>query len=292
MRLGEPRGHVVEGSAQIADLVTGAGRRPRLEVAVADAPGDRRELPDRADHDGAHRHRQDGRGGQDRQHRDQDLAVPVAPDLAEDGLHRRRDTHHRAHFVIAAVAALTPFLVEDRVVQGEERDATLHFERLLRRHGLQSPGEERARHRRARRSLHLRDVLHDFVREPGSASDLRGGRHIGERLDAVAAVDHQGFERRGVLHGLGPQLTQLLDQAPGDVGPLLQHGGLDARHDSLGEPPDRLLVLLDEGRRLALDRHDRRDSESDDQDRDDQQGDLEREPGAEHRPRAGIIGPV
>ena len=32
-------GHVVEGGAELADLVAGGRRRPRLEVAVADAPG-------------------------------------------------------------------------------------------------------------------------------------------------------------------------------------------------------------------------------------------------------------
>src|SRR5207253_719119 len=94
---GEPRRHVVERAPELADLVARLGWRPRLEIAVADAPGDRRECHDRPDDDGAHRHRQDGRGGQDRQRGDHDLAVPVAADLGEDRLHRGRDPHHRAH---------------------------------------------------------------------------------------------------------------------------------------------------------------------------------------------------
>ncbi len=77
----EPRRHVVEGSAELPDLVARALRHPRPEVAVADAPGDGRERRDRPDDDGAHRHRQDGRSGEDRQRRDEDLAVAVAPDL-------------------------------------------------------------------------------------------------------------------------------------------------------------------------------------------------------------------
>ena len=289
---GEPRRHVVERAPELADLVARLGWRPRLEIAVADAPGDRRECHDRADDDGAHRHRQDGRGGQDGQHGDEDLAVPVAADLAEDRLHRGRDPHHRAHLVIAAVAALTLLLVEDRIVLREERDAVLDLQRLLGGQGLQGPGEERARHRRAGRPLHLRDVLHDVVREPGGTGDFGDGREVGERLDAVAAIDHQRFERGRVGDRVGPQLAELLDEAAGDVGPLLQHRGFDAGHDRLGEPSDRLLVLLDQCRRLALDRHDRRDAEPDDQDRHDQQGDLERQPGPEHHARAGIIGPV
>ena len=133
----------------------------------------------------------------------------------------------------------------------EERDAVLDLQRLLGGQGLQGPGEERARHRRAGRPLHLRDVLHDVVREPGGTGDFGDGREVGERLDAVATIDHQRFERGRVGDRVGPQVAELLDETAGDVGPLLQHRGLDAGHDRLGEPSDRLLVLLDECRRLA-----------------------------------------
>src|SRR5262249_36579847 len=44
--LGEPRGHVVERAAQLPDLIAGSRQGPCLEVAVADAPGDRLERPD------------------------------------------------------------------------------------------------------------------------------------------------------------------------------------------------------------------------------------------------------
>jgi hypothetical protein len=286
---------------------------PSSPISSRAAAGDRREHPDRPDHDRAHRHRQDGRGGQNRQDGDQDLTVPEAPDLAEDGLHRRRDAYYRPHLVIAAVTALTLFLVKDRIVQGVERDAARRLQRFLRRQGLERPGKERARHRRAGRALHLFDVLHDVGREAGRSGNLHGGGHVGERLDTVAPVDHQRFERRGPRDRPGAQLAQLLDEAPRHVGALLQHCRLDARHHRLGEAADRLLVLLDQGRGLPLDGHDGRDAESDDQDSHDQEGDLEREPRAQHRPllnaprpagpqprdglqraqpRAGIIGPV
>ena len=42
---------------------------------------------------------------------------------AKHRLHRGGHAHHRAHLVIAAVAALALLLVEDRVVQREEGGA-------------------------------------------------------------------------------------------------------------------------------------------------------------------------
>ena len=165
----------------------------------------------------------------------------------------------------------------------EERDAIFDLERLLGLERLQGPREQRTGHGRPGRALHLGDVLHDFVGEAGRAGDLFGCRHVGERLDPVAPVDRQVLERRA-LGGLGgAQLPKLLDQAASDVWALLEHRRLDARDHSLGEAPHSLLVLLEQRRRLALDRNDRRHPEADDQDRHDQQGDLDREPRPEHR---------
>src|SRR2546425_759708 len=55
--------------------------------------------------------------------------------------------------------------------------------------------------------------------------------------------------------------------------------------DALGrrEPAGRHLVLVDQGIRLAPDRDDRRGAEAKDEHDHDEQPDLDREPGAEHR---------
>ena len=75
---GQPRGHLVEGGAELADLVAGAHGRPRLEVAGADATGGAGELAERAHHDAAHGHGQHAAGGHDRQAADEELAVAMA----------------------------------------------------------------------------------------------------------------------------------------------------------------------------------------------------------------------
>ena len=173
------------------------------------------------------------------------LAVAVTPHLGEDRLHGRRHAHHRPHRVVVAVAALTPLLVGDRVVQREVGRAGARLERLLRLPALDRALERLALHRGPGRARHAPDVLDHVGREPGRAVHLHHRGQIGEGLDAVAPV------HRELLHGR--RRPQLLDDGPGDIRALLQHRPLDARHQRRGQTPGRHLVLLHHEVGLALD---------------------------------------
>src|SRR4030095_9403654 len=122
------------------------------------------------------------------------------------------------------------------------------------------------------------DVVHHVLGQAGVLVHLHRGRHIGERLHAGPTEHGQAFDRSGGL--------QLLEHRTGDVGPLLEHGALDAGHQGRGEPPRRDLALLHEQRRFALDRQDGGGAEADNEDDDDEDRDLEREARPDHRLRS------
>ena len=212
------------------------------------------------------------RDGEDR---DEDLLVALALDLREDRRHGGRHPHHGAHRVVGAVTALAALLVRHRVEQREERHAVLRLQRLLDLLRLDGPREERPAGRRGRGPLHLLDVGQDLGREVGVLLDLLEGGEVGEGLDAVAAVDVEPFHGRRAL--------ELLEHGAGDVGALLEHGRLDARHQGGGEAARGHLALLDEQALFAAQRPDGRGSEADDHDGHDQQGDLGGQPRPEHR---------
>ena len=110
---GQPARHVVEGRAELADLVAAAHGRPRLEVALADPAGRRRQLR----RSGGSR-----RGAWPRCSTAAAATIVSTPiriwrlrwrrTSAKHRLHRGVHAHHRAHLVVAAVAALALLLVQ------------------------------------------------------------------------------------------------------------------------------------------------------------------------------------
>ena len=96
-----------------------AGARA-AKVALADPPGDPRQLVNGPHHHEAHGHREHGRRRHDGEDRDHDLAIALHLDLGQHRLHRRRHAHHRAHLVVGAVASLASLLVGDGLVEDEQ----------------------------------------------------------------------------------------------------------------------------------------------------------------------------
>jgi len=75
-----------------------------------------------------------------------------------------------------------------------------------------APGEERTRHRGARRALHLRDVLMTSSASRRCGRTSLDGRQSVKRLDSVAAIDHQGSDRGESSTRLARSSQQLLDE--------------------------------------------------------------------------------
>ncbi|HEU5321960.1 MAG TPA: hypothetical protein VFX28_14230 [Methylomirabilota bacterium] len=280
---GQALRHVVEGGAHLAQLVAAGRGRARREVAAAHPPRRRRQRLQRAHDHRAHGHGEHGARRHDGEEADEDLAVAVALDLGEDGLHRGGHAHDRPHGVVGAVAALALLLVGDRMDEREVAGAVVRLQGFLALARLHGPREERPAHRRPRRPRHPGDGGQHAGGEPGRAVDLNGRREVGEGLHPVAPVD------RELLHGRGG--AQLLDDHAGDVGPLLEHGALDARHEGGRQAPRGHLLLLHEQLGLALQRHHGGGAEADDEDGDDEQGELDGQAGADQQgpPRHGRV---
>ena len=271
---GEMGRHVVQRRAQLGQLVARGRGSAHLEVAFPDAARDPGQLMDRPDHDAAHADREHHRRRRDREEPDQDLPVALCAHLGEDRLHGGRHAHHRPHPALGAVTPLALLLVRDGLVQREERDAVVVFERLLRLHRLDGAGEERARHRAARLAAHLLDGRDHVLGQLRLLAHLAQRLEVGEGLDAVAPEHGEAFHGRRAL--------EVLDQPPRDVRPLLEHGRLDAGHDRRDEAARGHLALLDEEVALALDGEHGGRAEADDQHDHDEQRDLGREAEPEH----------
>jgi hypothetical protein len=158
---GEPLGHLVEGQAELSDLVPRAHGRARREVAPAHPPGRPGQRGDRAHHDVAHGESEERAGHRDGQDGDEDLLIALALDLRENRDHGGRHPHHGAHRVIGAVTTLTALLVRHGVEQGEEGHPVPGLQRLLdllRRDGAREEGPPG---RGGRGPLHLLDVGQD-----------------------------------------------------------------------------------------------------------------------------------
>ena len=268
--LSQPARHLVEGGAELPELVAGGQNGPSLEVTVAYPTGRGGQHRHRADHDPAHGHREHGGRGDDGQPGDEDLAVAKTVHLREHRPHRRRDLDDGPYLVVTAVAALAPLLIGDGMQEDEQRDPVSHVHGFLRLPRLHHALEQRAGQRGRRRPLHLADIGHHRRREIGVLPHLLESGQIGEGLDSVAPVDHQALD--------GRRLLELLDHRPGDVRPLLQHGAFDAGHDRLGEVAGGHLVLLHEQRGFAPDGPDRGGAEADDENQHDEDGDFHRQP--------------
>ena len=110
--------------------------------------------------------------------------------------------------------------------------------------------------------------MEQSVPQESSHIPLIAGSAEASSVETAAAID-QAVEKND-----DPEVAEILDDAASDVGPLGEHGGLDARDQRADEPARRHLVLLDEQLALPLDRQEGRHAEPHDQHQDDQDGDL------------------
>ena len=112
---------------------------------------------------------------------------------------------------------------------------------------------------------------------PAKALTASDGLEIGEGLDTVSPVD--------VDPAHVPELgAELLDEAPDDVGPRLEHPVLDGGQDGGRQEPGGLPVLPLERDALASEVQSEEGAEAEDQDADDECQDLGPEPFAEEAP--------
>ena len=216
---------------------------------------------------------------------DQELAVAGAGHLLVERLEAEADPHHPAHRVARSVALLAGLAVLERAEEGQDAAPVELLGELLGLGGLHGAAEQRMVDALARLSTEPRDALDQIGLEAGVGVDLLDGGEVGEGLDAVLPVH--------VDPAHVPQLSaQLLDEAPRDVGPGLEHPVLDGGEDGGRQHAGGLPMARLERHPLPREVEEEEQAEPQDQDADDEREHLGPEPLAQDLAHAHRVPPV